>query len=75
MPIPRSVWLPRAANRFRVYRDVSGLTQQQLAKESGVGIRTISNLEAGRSFPSAELCMKIGGPLGVENLAAKLLEE
>ena len=65
----------RAAQRFKVYRDVSGLSQEALAKDSGVSVRTIINLESGQRVPSVEILTKLSEPLKVHNLAAKLLEE
>ena len=75
MTLTRPELKSRAAQRFKVYRDVSGLSQEALAKDSGVSVRTIINLESGQRVPSVEILTKLSEPLKVHNLAAKLLEE
>ena len=37
--------MERYRSRLKEYRDAAGLTQQQLADETGVGLRTIANME------------------------------
>jgi len=75
MPITMTELKSRASQRFKVYRDVSGLSQELLAKGSGVSVRTIINLETGQRVPSVEIMTKLGEPLKVHNLAAKLLKD
>jgi transcriptional regulator with XRE-family HTH domain len=41
--------LPSFGDLFRRYRDVAGLTQEELARKAGVSVPTVSNLERGRS--------------------------
>lgn len=51
-------------DRIRRARERAGLTQQQLATEVGVGVRTIGNWERGESVPRNRLA-KIEDVLGV----------
>ncbi|MDR2916903.1 MAG: helix-turn-helix domain-containing protein [Tannerella sp.] len=47
-------------------RVVLGITQQDLADFSGVGLRTIRQIEAGKGNPSIETLGKILEALGLE---------
>lgn len=47
-------------------RLILGITQQDLADFSGVGLRTIRQIEAGKGNPSIETLSKILDVLGVE---------
>ena len=63
--------LDAARARFRLglrvlkQRMAAGLTQQQLAAESGVAQADISRIERGQSNPTAETLEALAGPLGV----------
>ena len=47
-------------------RSLLGITQQDLADISGVGLRTIKEIEIGRGNPSINTLLKILGVLGME---------
>lgn len=47
-------------------RKVLGVTQEQLAELSGVGLRTLKALEAKKSNPTLETLNKIADVLGME---------
>lgn len=47
-------------------RVILGITQQDLADFSGVGLRTIREIEAGKGNPSIETLNKILEALGLE---------
>jgi y4mF family transcriptional regulator len=47
-------------------RAVLGLTQQDLAEMSGVGLRTIKNIEGGKGNPSINTLTRIAEVLGME---------
>jgi len=55
------------AERFRTLRNASGLTQVQLAERLGVTQGMVSQIEAGRLDPAAEVmvgyCLKMNWPL------------
>ena len=50
---------------LRVFRDLRGLTQQQLANASGVNRVQIADIEAGRKTGSVETVKKLAATLGV----------
>jgi predicted RNase H-like HicB family nuclease len=52
--------------RLRELREKSALTQQELAKRSGVGRATIAGLEAGHRRAQSETARKLAEALGVE---------
>ena len=47
-------------------REVLGVTQEQLAVLSGVGLRTLKALESKKSNPTLETLTKIADVLGME---------
>ena len=55
------------AERFRTLRQAAGLTQVQLAERLGVTQGMVSQIEAGRLDPAAEVmvgyCLAMGWPL------------
>lgn len=63
--------LDAARARFRIgarvlqQRLAAGLTQQQLAKASGIAQADISRIERGQINPTAATLETLGGPLGV----------
>jgi len=63
--------LDAARARFRIgarvlqQRLTAGLTQQQLAKASGIAQADISRIERGQINPTAATLETLGGPLGV----------
>ena len=63
--------LEAARTRFRIgsrllqQRVAAGLTQQQLAKASGIAQADISRIERGQSNPTTETLDALGRPLGV----------
>ena len=53
-------------------REELGVTQEHLAELSGVGLRTLKELERGRSNPTFETLKKLADVLGMElNLEVK----
>ncbi|MBQ8210163.1 MAG: helix-turn-helix transcriptional regulator [Clostridia bacterium] len=52
-------------SRIREARNLSKLTQEQLAESVGVGTTYISDIERGKKFPSLSLFIKIVDSLGV----------
>jgi DNA-binding XRE family transcriptional regulator len=51
---------------LREWRNLRGLTQQQLANEAGVSISTITNAESFRSIPNIRIAIKIAKVLSVD---------
>ena len=49
----------RTDNKVQELRDSAGLSQEQLAKKSGIARATISSIETGRMVPSGETAKKI----------------
>jgi len=47
-------------------REVLGVTQEQLAELSGVGLRTLKALESKKSNPTLETLTKLANVLGME---------
>jgi len=50
--------------RFKIARQVSGLTQQQLADAAGCRESLISRIESGRTRPDREIAERIAKHLG-----------
>lgn len=50
-------------SRLKEQRASEGLTQEQLAKKTGMGQDWISHLEAGRRMPSIEVFVKLANAL------------
>lgn len=53
------------ANRLKEFRAVRGLTQQQLADQAGVALRTVSGLEQNLYEPVWSTALALAGALGV----------
>lgn len=53
-------------NKIKERRSLLGVTQQDLSDISGVGLRTIKDIETGKGNPSANTLMKILDVLGME---------
>jgi len=51
---------------IRKRRDAKGITQRALSEMSGVHLRTINNLEAGKGNPSIDVIQKIAYVLNLE---------
>ncbi len=51
-------------NNIRVERAVKRMTQEELARRTGVTRQTINVIEAGKYAPSAVLALKIAGEFG-----------
>jgi DNA-binding XRE family transcriptional regulator len=51
---------------IRQRRKVLQITQQTLAELSGIGLRTIKELETGQGNPTLEVLEKVAGTLGME---------
>ena len=51
-------------NRVREHRERLGWSQEQLAKKSGVGQSTISEIEAGKHVPTVEVALMLTKALG-----------
>lgn len=50
---------PLTPNRVKALRKKAKLTQEGLARESGVSLGTIQKLEAGKQIPSATTAVRI----------------
>src|SRR5947209_7682992 len=59
-------------DKLKSLREQKGWTQQQLAEASGLGQRSVSNLEQGRNKPTWESVLALARALGVscEDFAA-----
>jgi y4mF family transcriptional regulator len=51
---------------IRKKRDQMGITQQDLADRSGIHLRSINNIEGGKSNPSLDTLLKIAEVLKLE---------
>jgi transcriptional regulator with XRE-family HTH domain len=51
---------------IRKKRDQIGITQQDLADRSGIHLRSINNIEGGKSNPSLDTLLKIAEVLKLE---------
>lgn len=65
IPAGHSARILRGERPLRIYRNLRGLTQQQLADASGVNRVQIAEIEAGRKTGSVETVRKLAGALGV----------
>ncbi|GHV22801.1 hypothetical protein FACS1894174_07910 [Bacteroidia bacterium] len=54
------------SKKMKERRFLLGITQQDLADISGVGLRTIKEIETGKGNPSANTLLKIFDVLGLE---------
>ena len=55
----------RTPSPCRIARTALGLTQAELAEMSGVSLRTIGNLERGKTRPRSVIAFRISRELGV----------
>ncbi len=53
-------------NKIKERRSLLGITQQDLSDISGVGLRTIKEIETGKGNPSIHILLKILNVLGME---------
>jgi transcriptional regulator with XRE-family HTH domain len=60
------------AARLKTLRERRGMTQEQLAKKSGVGRSHLARLETGRQDPTLSTIEKLAKALGVK--VGRLLE-
>jgi transcriptional regulator with XRE-family HTH domain len=51
--------------RIRAYRKLKGYTQESFAKELGVSVSIIGEIERGNRLPTGELLKKIGQTLNI----------
>jgi transcriptional regulator with XRE-family HTH domain len=56
----------RMAARLKTLRERRGMTQEQLAKKSGVGRSHLARLETGRQDPTLSTLEKLAKALGVK---------
>ncbi len=54
------------SNQIKKRRSLLGITQQDLSDISGVGLRTIKEIETGKGNPSIHTLLKILDVLGME---------
>ena len=54
------------SNKIKDRRQLLGITQQDLADISGVGLRTIKLIEAGKANPSLDTLVRLLDVLGLE---------
>ncbi len=52
------IWVRTLKNKVRLYRAMTNLTQQDLAKKLGVSRQTIISIESESSDPSLHLAMR-----------------
>lgn len=58
---------PAHRNRIREYRELLGVTQQQLADATGISRSTLARLDANSSAkPSLETAIKLAGAFRIE---------
>jgi transcriptional regulator with XRE-family HTH domain len=55
----------RIVERFRELKEDEGWTQETLSAESGVKIRTVSDVLRGVSVPNDATCRKLGAAMGI----------
>lgn len=70
----RAEYARRLIARFRQLRDDEGWTQETLAEESGVALRTVSDVLRGRSIPNEGTAEKLGRALGLQRGPAQVEE-
>ena len=58
--------LPKIDLKIKERRSLLGITQQDLADISGVGVRTIKDIETNKGNPSLQTLFKIADALGME---------
>ena len=51
--------------RIRAYRKLKGYTQESFAKELGVSVSIIGEIERGNRLPTGDLLKKIGSTLNI----------
>jgi putative transcriptional regulator len=56
---------PRLRNRLRVARAERAISQEELARQSGVSRQTVSSVETGQWVPSTVLAFRMAAVLGV----------
>lgn len=61
----RAEYAQRVIARFRQLRDDEGWTQETLAEEANVPLRTVSDVLRGKSVPNEDTCDKLGRALGL----------
>ena len=61
--------------RLRNARKECGLTQKELAKQTGVSVKTIQDIEKGRKSPSYKTVLRLMSRLGVSPNTAFLIKE
>lgn len=59
-------WAVIVGANIRRLRKAKGLTQEQLAHESGVAMRYVAGVERGEENPSLKFLVKIAEALGAE---------
>ena len=57
--------MKKFGEKVRYYRNLSGLTQEQLSEKCGCSAQTISGTETGYSFPSSKVLFKLSEVLNV----------
>lgn len=65
-PFAAEVFLAAVANRIRERRESLGLSQEGVAKRSGLSLRLIRHIESGRADFSVETLRAVAKALGVE---------
>ena len=49
----------RLGQRIQMYREMAGISQEELAEHIGVSVTSVSNIERGANYPSFENFIKI----------------
>jgi transcriptional regulator with XRE-family HTH domain len=68
-------WAGIVGANIRRLRKAKGLTQEQLAHESGVAMRYVAGVERGEENPSLKFLVKIAEALGAEPAALLFRKE
>lgn len=71
----RAEFAARLIERFRELKEDEGWTQETLAQESGVKLRTVSDTLRGTSVPNDATCRKLGNAMGLKATAGEVEAE
>ncbi|WP_338450490.1 helix-turn-helix transcriptional regulator [Niallia oryzisoli] len=61
--------------RIRAFRKLKGFTQESFAKELGVSVSVLGEIERGNRMPSQEIIEKIANALNISRNELRPLEE
>ncbi|WP_394239397.1 helix-turn-helix domain-containing protein [Niallia oryzisoli] len=61
--------------RIRAFRKLKGFTQESFAKELGVSVSVLGEIERGNRMPSQEIIVRIADALNISSNELRPLEE